>query len=148
MSTEKILDISSLLDIENDEGEEEEQLYTCFEFLHEELEERKEDSELPQFKPSQVWGLSREKTKSQVKFEKGIKTAINSIVQQYPVLNVFQSYPYMPGNIAGTHIPDNVDIRPKMYDRSEGLWLLIDTGAQCSVWPKSKFPQAQIDTSA
>ena len=34
-----------------------------------------------------------------------------------------------------------------MYDKSEGLWLLIDTGAQCSVWPKSKFPQAQIDTS-
>ena len=102
MSTEKILDISSLLNIENNEGGEEEQLYTCFEFLHEELEKRKEDSELPQFKSSQVWGLSRDKTKSQVKFEKGIKTAINSIVQQYPVLNVFQTYPYMPGNIGGT----------------------------------------------
>ena len=36
-----------------------------------------------------------------------------------------------------------------MFDKSEGLglWLPIDTGAQCSVWPKSRFPQAQIDTA-
>ena len=92
-----------------------------------------------------MWALSRDKKKSQVKFENNIRSAINRIVQQYPVLNVFQSYPYMPGNIAGTHIPDNVDIRPKMYDNIEKLWLLIDTGAQCSVWPKSKIPKAQIE---
>ena len=119
-----------------------------FKFLHEELEERKADLKVPQFKSSQVWGLRMDQEKkSQVKVENGVKNAINSIVQEYPVLNVFQNYPYLAGNIGGAYIPDNIDIRPKMFDKSEGLWLLIDTGAQCSVWPKSRFPQAQIDTA-
>ena len=56
MSTEKILDISSLLDIENSEGGEEEELYTCFEFLHEELEKRKEDSE-PKINKSDIFQI-------------------------------------------------------------------------------------------
>ena len=97
---------------------------------------------------SQVWGLRMDQEKkSQVKVENGVKNAINSIVQEYPVLDVFQNYPYLAGNIGGAYIPDNIDIRPKIFDKSEGHWLLIDTGAQCSVWPKSKFPQARIDTT-
>ena len=85
--------------------------------------------------------------KSQLKLENGVQNAINSIVQEYPVLTVFQNYPYLAGNIGEAYKPDNINIRPKMFHKSEGLWLLIDTGAQCSVWPKSKFPQARIDTS-
>ena len=66
-----ILEIASLLDIGNDEEGEEEKIYTCFEFLHEELEERKEDSKLPQFKSSQVWGLSRDKKKKEPVWKPG-----------------------------------------------------------------------------
>ena len=58
-----ILEIASLLDIGNDEEGEEEKIYTCFEFLHEELEERKADLKVPKFKSSQVWGLRMDQKK-------------------------------------------------------------------------------------
>ena len=34
-----------------------------------------------------------------------------------------------------------------MFDKAAGLWLLIDTGAAVCVWPKKRFPQAQVDTT-
>ena len=61
------------------------------------------------------------------------------------MLSVFQNYPYLAGNIGGAYIPDKIDIRPKMFDKAEGLWLLIDTGAAVCVWPKKRFPQAKVD---
>ena len=37
------------------------------------------------------------------------------------------------------------DIRPKAQDKISKEWLLIDSGAQISIWPKSKFPSAEYD---
>ena len=34
-----------------------------------------------------------------------------------------------------------------MYDKVEGLWLLLDTGAAVCVWPKKNFPRAKLDRS-
>ena len=94
-----------------------------------------------------MWGLKVDQPFSQVKFESGVKNAINSIIQEYPVLSVFQNYPNLAGNIGRAYIVDNIDIRPKMFDKAAGLWLLIDTGAAVCVWPKKRFPQAQVDTT-
>ena len=81
------------------------------------MEEKEEKLNLPQFELSQVWDLKVDQPFSQVKFESGVKNAINSIIQEYPVLSVFQNYPYLAGNIGGAYIPDNIDIWPKMFDK-------------------------------
>ena len=39
-----------------------------------------------------------------------------------------------------------IDVRPRLYDLHSKSWLLLDTGAACSVYPKSLFPTAQLDT--
>ena len=40
-----------------------------------------------------------------------------------------------------------VDIRPKLFDKVSNSWLLIDTGAACSVFPHQWYPESQLDHS-
>ena len=37
------------------------------------------------------------------------------------------------------------DIRPRAYDKISKYWILIDSGAMVSVWPKRDFPEAIVD---
>ena len=37
------------------------------------------------------------------------------------------------------------DLRPRLFDANSGLSILLDTGAQVSLWPRSKFPSAIVD---
>ena len=37
------------------------------------------------------------------------------------------------------------DLRPRIYDYNAKLWFLVDSGAACSCFPKSYFPDAQPD---
>ena len=37
------------------------------------------------------------------------------------------------------------DLRPRLLDANSGLSILLDTGAQVSVWPRNKFADAAYD---
>merc|ERR1712012_722941 len=37
------------------------------------------------------------------------------------------------------------DLRPRFLDANSGLSILIDTGAQISLWPRNKFKDATYD---
>ena len=37
------------------------------------------------------------------------------------------------------------DLRPRLFDNKSGLSILLDSGACCSIWPKTHFPDAQLD---
>ena len=39
----------------------------------------------------------------------------------------------------------NKDIRPRVQDQISKEWLLVDSGAQLSVWPRNRVPEAVID---
>ena len=42
---------------------------------------------------------------------------------------------------------DSRDIRPKVFDKILKMWLLLDTGAAITCWPKDSYPNNAIDTS-
>ena len=39
------------------------------------------------------------------------------------------------------------DPRPKIRDLNSGSYMLVDTGAACSVWPRADYPQTARDVS-
>ena len=39
------------------------------------------------------------------------------------------------------------DSRPYLKDPSTGYWMLVDTGAVVTVWPKSDYPDAELDVT-
>ena len=43
------------------------------------------------------------------------------------------------------HPPNKSDRRPHLFDKKSGKWVLLDSGAMCSLWPKSDFPEAKVD---
>ena len=49
--------------------------------------------------------------------------------------------------IAETEEIESQDVRPRVKDLNSGQFLLVDTGAQISVWPKSLCPEAKLDES-
>ena len=38
-----------------------------------------------------------------------------------------------------------IDIRPRAYEKTSKKWILVDTGAMVSVWPKADYPDAKKD---
>ena len=46
--------------------------------------------------------------------------------------------------IAGSEATD-MDVRPKIFDQNSKRFILVDTGASRSVWPRADFPNKQID---
>ena len=37
--------------------------------------------------------------------------------------------------------PDRTDMRPHVKDRRSKLWIMLDSGAAISIWPRSQYPQ-------
>ena len=79
------------------------------------------------------WGEYTTKPIAQTKWEKEVAFTIASLVLD-------------PEPIAA---PKDSDFRPdfKLFDKKSGRWLLLDTGACQSIWPRSDFPLAKLDQS-
>ena len=69
------------------------------------------------------------KTDIQHKWDSAVAEAVASIVDE--------------GVISG--VDENKDIRPKLFDKISGRYLLVDSGASKSIWPVSDFPQSPPD---
>ena len=70
------------------------------------------------------WGSYHMKPTSQHHWDKLVKKAAQTIVDT-PNLEVFAS-------------AEPTNIRPHLFDSFSGNDILIDTGATCSIWPKSR----------
>ena len=72
----------------------------------------------------EIWGEYRFKPVAQVEWEAATSKAIKDVCQ----IDSKKS-----------------DLRPKLFDHKTSKWLLLDTGAACSVYPKHYFPDALYD---
>ena len=82
------------------------------------------------------WGIHEVKPPQQTKWEMDIKAQVNSIIAK----NVQDYFPYM------THVPQvaaidehNQDCRPRLFDPFTKQWVLVDSCAQVSIWPKDDY---------
>ena len=117
----EVFKIESILD---DFDENSEKIYTDFDFLQDDSNDYSD----PQFKQGQKVGAYSFAPISQPRWAKGVDLAVNTIVDDYPYLTEnYTNYPYILGNISAAYIPDSNDIRPRLFDKSAKLWLLIDT---------------------
>ena len=48
---------------------------------------------------------------------------------------------------AGAGVQAGADLRPRLFDRTSGLSVLLDTGAQCSIWPHKYFDNPVVDNN-
>lgn len=91
------------------------------------------------FSQGQVWGLHDEKPKSQIHWEHLLKEACNSVQDYVPSIPASNN-----GSVAATK--GNVtDERPRVYDGISKTWILVDTGAAVSVWPKAWCENVTVD---
>ena len=141
------------IDIDNDINTTE--IYTCFDDLLENdgiLTNSFEPhtGQGPNYAPK-IWGIHKTKPEAQTDWENLTKTAIDSAIFSnidalYPSFHVGK-HRKIPNIFkcsgCGTH--KGADIRPKVYDRHSKKWLLVDSGAMVSVFPKHYYPHAKID---
>ena len=108
-------------------------MYTCFAFL---CEKEEEPAEIiaPPVGSSQSWGVYEFKPECQIQWEEMVQQAAISIADQYP---------FVEQAIDAT--TENEDTRPRLYDTVLKQWILIDTGASVSVFPKSMFQNHERD---
>ena len=106
-----------------------EKLYLNFDFNQ--IEELPITSELNQ----NSWGKYNAKPNSQVEWDKSLKEVAAAIVNN----EVQWEMSTLRNPFRGT------DIRPRAFDQISKEHLLIDSGAQISVWPRSRFPEAKLD---
>ena len=126
-----------MLNDANDDGKE--KIYTDFNFDLE-AESESPSSEDPPVKQG-PWGVYAVKPLRQNQWESAVKNEIDKMVEQ----RVEEYWPYM------THVPEvakvdtNEDSRPRLYCPVAKKWMLVDTCAQVSVWPKTDYEDATID---
>ena len=108
-------------------------MYTCFAFL---CEKEEEPAEIiaPPVGSSQSWGVYEFKPECQIQWEEMVQQAAITIADQYP---------FVEQAIDAT--TENEDTRPRLYDTVLKQWILIDTGASVSVFPKSMFQNHERD---
>ena len=91
-----------------------------------------------------LWGNYTEKPDSQGVWDQNVRSAVESIE-----MDVLEDYfPYMTApQMAETNeaLDRGIDIRPKLYDKISKEHILLDSGAQVSVWPKAYFKHPEID---
>ena len=80
------------------------------------------------------WGNHQSKPHRQEQWEKDVRNEVENIIKE----RVQDYYPYMQ------HVPqiaelneDKEDCRPRLFDPQSKQWMLVDSCAQVSVWPKT-----------
>ena len=125
----------------NDESKSE-RIYTDFEFQFQ------ADSVAQSFQNEEApvkqgpWGIHAFKPIQQERWEEAVAKEVENLI----MAKVEDYYPYM------THVPEvakcdtnNEDCRPRLYDKATKQWVLIDSCAQVSVWPKQGYTDAKLD---
>ena len=93
--------------------------------------------ELPTFsEPNHnSWGNYTVKPNSQIEWDKSLREVAAAIVNN----EVKWEMSTLRNPFRGT------DIRPRAFDQISKEHLLIDSGAQISVWPRARVPEAKLD---
>lgn len=94
----------------------------------------------------QAWGNHSQKPLAQTQWEKTIRNEINNIM----VNNGSDYYPYMETPKVAPQIASqslDEDVRPHLYDPATKKWILVDTGAAVSCWPRQDYEDARLDNS-
>ena len=127
------------MNVEDDKCE---KIYTDFQFNFEADSETSSFQEQKAPVKSGPWGIHAFKPVSQENWEQAVANECNSMIAS----KVEEYFPYM------THIPEvakcdtnNDDCRPRLWDPSTKQWILIDSCAQVSVWPKGVYDDAVLD---
>ena len=81
------------------------------------------------------------KTIAQINWENAVRSEFDKMIEE----NVFDYYPYMQIPLGAVEKGNQGDIRPRLYDPATKRWMLVDTGAQVSVWPRQDYPEAEED---
>ena len=76
---------------------------------------------------SAKWGEYQMKPVAQSAFENIVKTSIAEITSETPKMG------------------RNYDLRPYIKDKASNSWLLVDSGAACTIWPASKCDKPALD---
>ena len=126
-------------------------IYTDFSFLEEfeSAESKSSDIVTPDVKLCQInWGIYGEKPKAQEDWDFEIAKAVDSIADFHPHLPI-------PSNTESLWAAEYAgwrdgfqgkDIRPRIKDSITGEYILVDSGAMVSVFPRSKFPNQPLDS--
>ena len=88
------------------------------------------------------WGNHTDKPVQQTKWEQTVRTECENIMvndgaQYFPYLHIPQ--------ICSTGSSQDKNVRPYMKDPKSERWMLVDTGAVVTVWPKADFPEAKLN---
>ena len=75
-----------------------------------------------------MWGEYSFKPQAQESWEKMVKGAFRQIA-------------------AAEVVQSKADLRPRVFVRNWQQWVLLDTGAACTIVPKTFFPDAEFDPS-
>ena len=116
-------------------------IYTDFSFLNAETEEAFIEPSTP--KPLN-WGSHSVKPPDQQHWEDTLSAVISSIAGK---LEFEHSLPPKFLHLAGTSWSSlrGMDIRPRVQDKISNEWILIDSGAMVSVYPRKRYPTAKLD---
>ena len=128
----------------NDDIDENEKIYLDFDFKElagVEVSDHYNITKAP-VKLSQVWGIHSSQPEAQAIWEKSLKSTVDQLVAD----NVEEYLPYFRVPKIASAKGKNDD-RPKLYDPISKMWILIDTGAAVSVWPKRLFQGAKLDST-
>ena len=99
-----------------------------------------------------VWGNHRAKPIAQVKWESIIKNEITGLTgidnsQSDGEAVLWIKAPQHSKMLGAYKRRVGHDIRPRLYDPKSGYWILVDTGAMCSVWPAKDYSDATYDAN-
>ena len=59
--------------------------------------------------------------------------------------NAADYLPYISMPIIGAARVVGRDVRPRLFDPTTQRWMLLDSGAMCTVWPLKDYPGAKVD---
>ena len=122
---------------------ESEKIYTDFEF---ELDYGENNHPIGAIAPVNggqfSWGNHTDKPVQQTKWEQTVRSECENII----VNNGAQYFPYLHiPQICSTGSSQDKNVRPYMKDPKSERWMLVDTGAVVTVWPKADFPEAKLN---
>ena len=123
-----------------DNCDKDQRLYTDFSGLQ---DYAKTDTPLQQSQT--IWGKYAEKPEKQAVWDQAVQMAIESIETEA----VQEFFPFMTAPQMAEiddKLDTSVDIRPRIFDRISKEHILLDSGAQVSVWPKTYFKSPEIDS--
>ena len=123
-------------------------IYTNFDFLLEDETDFSVES-MPTSKP---WGIHASKPVAQSSWEAAVASIVDDIdipirFDTGDISRRFDTLPPHLAHLAGTTWQGLVanDIRPRVEDSITNEWLLIDSGAMLTVYPRSRYSNAEID---